>query len=46
LGMTGTVAERPRRVRRGDGISVDQMMINCVDGKSRTVAVSNVEVIA
>jgi hypothetical protein len=46
LGMTGTVAERPRRVRRGDGIAVDQMVVNCADGKARTVALNNVEVIA
>jgi hypothetical protein len=46
LGMTGTVAERPRRVRRGDSIAVDQMVVNCADGKARTVALNNVEVIA
>jgi hypothetical protein len=46
LGITGRVAEKPKRVRRADGIAVDVMSIVMADGKSRTVAANNVEVIA
>lgn len=46
LGITGKVAEKPKRVRRGDGIAVDVMSVMTADGKIRTVAANNVEVIA
>ncbi|HYP61839.1 MAG TPA: hypothetical protein VEQ36_15545 [Thermomicrobiales bacterium] len=46
LGVTGTVAERPKRVRRADGVAVDVMTITTPDNKSRVVAANNVEVIA
>jgi hypothetical protein len=46
LGMTGKVAERPKRVRRADGVAVDVMTITTPDNKDRVVAANNVEVIA
>ena len=46
LGITGKVAENPKRVRRGDGITVDAVSVMTADGKVRTVATNNVEVIA
>lgn len=46
LGITGTVAEKPKRVRRADGIAVDVMSIMTADNKIRTVAANNVEIIA
>ena len=46
LGVTGTVAERPKQVRRADGVAVDVMTITTPDNKSRVVAANNVEVIA
>jgi len=46
LGTTGVVAEKPKRVRRADGIAVDVMSVLTADGKTRTVAANNVEIIA
>jgi hypothetical protein len=46
LGMTGKVAERPKRVRRADGVAVDVLTITTPDNKDRVVAANNVEVIA
>jgi hypothetical protein len=46
LGQTGSIAERPKRVRRADGIAVEVLTIMTPDGKTRTVAADNVEVIA
>jgi hypothetical protein len=46
LGMSGTVAERPKRQRKGDGILVEIMSVTTSDGKTRTVASNNVEVLA
>jgi hypothetical protein len=46
LGVTGKVAEKPKRVRRADGIAVDVMSIMTADGKTRSVAANNVEIIA
>jgi hypothetical protein len=46
LGMTGRVAERPKRVRRADGVAVDVMTITTPDNKDRVVAANNVEIIA
>ena len=44
--MTGRVAERPKRVRRADGVAVDVMTITTPDNKDRVVAANNVEIIA
>jgi hypothetical protein len=38
LGVTGKVAEKPKRVRRADGIAVDVMSIMTADGKGGTRA--------
>jgi hypothetical protein len=46
LGTTGMVAEKPKRVRRADGIAVDVLSVLTADGKTRTVAANNVEIIA
>ena len=46
LGVTGTIAERPKRVRRADGIAVEVLSIITPDGKTRTIAAENVEIIA
>ena len=39
-------AERPKRVRRADGVAVDVMTITTPDNKDRVVAANNVEIIA
>jgi hypothetical protein len=46
LGMTGTIAELPKRSRRADGVMIDVLTVATSDGKSRTVAANNVEIIA
>ena len=46
LGASGNVSEKPKRVRRADGISVDILSVATLDGKTRTVAANNVEIIA
>jgi hypothetical protein len=46
LGVTGTVAEKPKRVRRADGMNVDVLTVAMSDGTTRTVAANNVEIIA
>lgn len=46
LGLSGTVAERPKRLRKADGILVEIMSVTTSDGKTRTVASNNVEVVA
>lgn len=46
LGLSGVVAERPKRLRKGDGILVEIMSVTTTDGKTRTVATNNTEVLA
>jgi hypothetical protein len=46
LGLSGVVAERPKRQRKGDGILVEIMSVTTTDGKTRTVASNNTEVLA
>ena len=46
LGVIGKVVEKPKRIRRADGLTVDVMTVLTPDGKSRTVATNNVEIIA
>ena len=46
LGMIGTIAELPKRSRRADGVMIDVMSIALSDGKTRTVAKNNVEILA
>lgn len=46
LGLVGTVAEMPKRIQRNDGSTTDVMLVNCGDGKSRTVALNNIEILA
>lgn len=45
LGMSGTIAEKPRRQRKADGMLVEMMAVTTADGKTRSVASSNVEVL-
>jgi hypothetical protein len=46
LGMSGTIAEKPRRQRKADGMLIEMMSVTTTDGKTRSVATSNVEVLA
>jgi hypothetical protein len=46
LGTVGTIAEPPKRSRRSDGVMVDVMSIALSDGKTRSVAKTNVEILA
>ena len=46
LGISGAVAEMPRRIQRADGSTSDVMLVSCVDGKTRSVALNNIEIIA
>lgn len=46
LGAVGTIAELPKRTRRSDGVMIDVMSVTLTDGKSRTVAKNNVEILA
>ncbi|HQY31098.1 MAG TPA: hypothetical protein PK691_07415 [Thermomicrobiales bacterium] len=46
LGLAGVVAERPQRVRRTDSLMIDIVSITTTDGKTRSVAANNVEVLA
>jgi hypothetical protein len=46
LGLAGTVADKPKRVRRADGMNVDVLTVATSDGAMRTVAANNIEILA
>lgn len=45
LGLIGAVVEKPQRVRRSDSMMIDILAVTTNDGKTRTVAANNIEVL-
>jgi hypothetical protein len=46
LGLSGLVTDRPHRIRRSDSVMLDILTVTTADGKTRSVAANNVEVLA